>query len=103
MKFKSMLLAAWFSVVAVNVNAGGDSNKTINTLGIQDGMAYFFSLKEGLSTNCLYGVVYAPSNNDFGKGAFSLLLLAKSSERKISIEYNQDSSGICFLKRVDLL
>lgn len=41
-------------------------------------------------------------NSDFGKGSYSLLLLAKSSEKKISFEYNPDSNGFCFLKKIDL-
>lgn len=52
-----VVLAAFLAMYA---NAGSDSNKTINTIGIQDGMAYYFTVKEGLSTSCSFNVVYVP-------------------------------------------
>lgn len=99
---KKYLLSASI-LLSVNVFAGGDMNKTIDTVGIQANTGYYFSIKGGLSTNCLFGVVYLPMSNDFGKGAYSMLLLAKSSGKQINIDYTQDSGGMCSLQKIDLL
>lgn len=101
MKIKNLLLSVLFAVAAINANAGSDGNKTINNLGIQASTSYYFSVKEGLSTNCLFGVIYVPIN-EFGKGAYSLLLLAKASDKKIGFDYSQDPGGACFLNKLDL-
>lgn len=101
MKIKYLLCVVMLGVAAGNTNAGSDGNKTINNLGIQASTSYYFSVKEGLSTNCLFGVIYVPIN-EFGKGAYSLLLLAKASDRKIGFDYSQDPGGACFLNKLDL-
>ena len=101
MKVKCTFLIALLGAIAINAYAGHDGNKTINNLGIQASTSYYFSVKEGLSTNCLFGVIYVPIN-EFGKGAYSLLLLAKASDRKIGFDYSQDPGGACFLNKLDL-
>ena len=71
---------------------------TINTLGSHDGETFFFTLKEGLSVNCLYGVIYCPASNPDCKSRLAVALTAKAMNRPVEVRYDQDpSSSMCNL------
>lgn len=90
-------------LLSANVIAGSDLNKTIDHLGVQANTSFYFSVKEGLSTNCLFSVIYVPMSNDFGKGAYSMLLLAKATGKQIGVDYTQDANGACTLQKIDII
>jgi hypothetical protein len=89
------------STLAGNANAIQDVNKSIGRLGVQGNTAYF-TLKEGFSTNCLYGVIYMNITTDFGKLAYANILSAKAAGTKLSwITYDQTAGGQCLLSTVE--
>jgi hypothetical protein len=98
---KAILLFYIFSSAAAYANQ--DLNKSVGRLGVQNDNA-FFSVKEGLSTPCKFGIIYSPINTDSGKASYSALLLAKSSKTVLNrIIYNFDTNTeLCNLTLVEL-
>jgi hypothetical protein len=84
-------------------SAGNDYSKTVGRIGIQGNNAYF-TLKEGLSTNCQFGVVYMNITTDFGKLAYANVLSAKATSTKlIWVSYDQVvSGGQCILNTAEM-
>ncbi len=65
-------------------------------------MAYF-DVKDGLSTNCKFGIVYFDLNNDFGRAAYANILASQTGGRKLSrFDYSQSTSDqTCVLSLVE--
>lgn len=89
--------AAWSAV------AGDDYGKTVGRIGVQGNTAYF-SLKEGLNTNCRYGIVYIDITTDFGRLAYANILSSKATSSKLSwVGYTQTTSGgQCILSTAEI-
>jgi hypothetical protein len=100
---KSYISALLLSLLSFHIFANQDLNKNVGRLGVQGGNAYF-SVKEGLSTPCKFGIIYTAINTDSGKAAYSALLLAKSSRTALNrIDYDFDTSTeLCTLRLVEL-
>lgn len=83
--------------------AGDDYGKTAGRIGVQGNTAYF-SLKEGLSTNCRYGIVYIDITNDSGRLAYANILSSKATSSKLSwVGYTQTiSGGQCVLTTAEI-
>jgi hypothetical protein len=83
--------------------AGDDYGKTVGRIGVQGNNAYF-TLKEGLSTNCQYGVVYINITTDPGRLAYANVLAAKTANTKLSwVAYSQANlGGQCMLYTAEM-
>jgi len=83
-----LLFAATGHAIAID-----EFSKTVGRMGIQGNNAYF-SLKEGLSTNCRYGIIYIDITTDSGKLSYTNVLSSKATSSKLSwISYTQANSG----------
>lgn len=101
---KIFKLALFLSFLTPTLSdANQDLNKSVGRLGVQ-GNSAFFSVKEGLSTACKFGIIYSAINTDSGKAAYSALLLAKSSKTELlRITYDFDTNTeLCTLTLVEL-
>jgi len=100
---KIRLFSLLLMLVATGVNAIKDQNMTIDRLGVQGAYGYFDTL-EGFSTSCKWGIIYLNITSDFGKAAYSSILSAKVSGRKLSkIIYSQSGIGEkCTLTQVEI-
>lgn len=88
--FFSLLVTFFYSSTAF---AATDYNRQVERIGVQGSTAYF-SVKEALSNNCKFDVVYVSLTNEFGKASFASLLAAQLPGKKISrLEYSQPSPG----------
>ena len=90
---KTQLLPLGFALLGASVMAQTtDTNKTINTLGVQNAsptLAYF-SAVQGFTLNCEYGVIYIDITVPFGQAAYAQLLAAKISGTTLStVTYTQ--------------
>jgi hypothetical protein len=96
MKYITMRITTLIAVLLVFPSiafAQIDHDKTVKKLGVQSSVAYF-NFNEGMSLNCLYGLIYFEITTDFGQAAYSTLLSAKISGRELSrIDYSQFAEG----------
>lgn len=104
---KTQLTALLLTLISTSAFAiTDDYNKTVDRLGTQGAStgAAYFSVKEGLSLDCPYGVVYVDITTYFGRTAFASLLAAKSSGRPLSwIQYPPTGvGGVCMLAVVEV-
>ncbi|PSB00974.1 hypothetical protein [Merismopedia glauca] len=87
-----LLLGTFFIVLAnalpglAQVTSFSENNKTITSLGAQSTF-YYFRVKEPLTRNCAYGVIYVAAET---KGIYAQLLAAKLNSKTLSrIDYSQ--------------
>lgn len=83
----------WLTTFATPVwaNQFAQTNIEIDRIGSQGGQVFYLSLKEGFRTDCAYGVVYCPIQNESCKYFFSMALATKMAGKKLfSIDYSQD-------------
>ncbi len=90
-------------LLASNVaSAITEQGKEIDTLGVQ-GSNIYFSVKGGFSNNCKWGNIYLSNETDFGKTAYSQLLMAKASGKQLSrIDYDQLADSGCILSLIEV-
>jgi len=101
MKLKiNLLIACLVPCVAI---AAEDANRTVDRVGVQGNNAYF-TAKEGFSQNCQWASIYLDISTSFGKAAYSNILAAKTSGKKLSrVAYDQATSGgSCTLSLVEM-
>jgi hypothetical protein len=91
-KYTPLILMATLATT-FSANATEETNKTIEKLGVQGNNIYFM-VAEGIQTTCKWGYIYADHTNSFGKTAYSTLLMAKASGKRLSrFVYTQTANG----------
>ena len=89
------IIALFFLLLAFSSTAFAqiDHGKTVKKLGVHSTTGYF-NFNEGMTLNCLYGLIYFDITTDFGQAAYSTLLSAKMSGRELSrVDYTQPAEG----------
>jgi len=88
---KHSILLFVISLLTTPVLAMEQNELTITATGAQAPSGGYFRIAENLLVNCKYNVIYFDISSDFGKAAYSTLLAAKASGKKLSrISYTQD-------------
>lgn len=90
--------------VFADVNAAPtiENTKTISTIGVEDGHAYF-RIVEPLSVACRYSVIYIDTSSFTGRAQLGLLISARASGQKLSIlAYSQDANGLCWASTLEM-
>jgi len=110
---QSVRTAYLFALFAATVMVAGatapafaaqdEANRNLDRLGVQDAGVAFFSLKEGLSLPCPYGVIYVKIDTAVGRTLFASLLAAKHAGRTLSrLVYDQGTDGMCYAHLVEV-
>jgi hypothetical protein len=47
------------------------------------------------TASCLYGLIYFDCSTDAGKAEYAAALMAYTLGKTISVDFNQDNSGVC--------
>lgn len=97
---KNIMLAL---VLLSNVSfALTEHGKEIDAVGVQGDNVYF-GVKGGLATSCKWGNIYFSHKTDFGKAAYSQLLMVKASGKELSrIDYTQNPDSTCSLGLIEV-
>lgn len=96
-------LAALFLCVFADVNAAPtiENTKTISTIGVENGHAYF-RVVEPLTVACLYSVIYIDAATSTGRAQLGLLISARALGQKLSVlAYSQDADGLCWISTLE--
>lgn len=96
MKFTTLLFGSVTALASIAASATDDFNRTINNIGATNTGAYV-DFKEGLSSPCVFNIVYLPDpNSGAGKSMLALLLNAQARGATLaSISYSVDSGNTC--------
>ncbi len=91
------------TLCAAVAEANQEQNRFVGRVGVHNSSAYF-SVQGELSTPCKFSIIYADLNIEFGKAAYSALLLAKSSKTELRrINYDFDANTeLCTLTLIEL-
>lgn len=100
---KKYLIALFFCVVAdVRASPTIENTKTISTVGVEDGHAYF-RVVEPLAIACRYSVIYIDTSTSTGRAQLGLLISTRALAQKLSVlAYSQDADGLCWAPTLEM-
>jgi len=96
-------LTALFLCVLADANAAPtiENTKTISTIGVENGHAYF-RVVEPLTVACRYSVVYIDTSTSTGRAQLGLLISGRALGQKLSVlAYSQDADGLCWASTLE--
>jgi hypothetical protein len=103
MKISALLFGSLVACASFAASATDDLNRTVASVGVQNGIGAYARFVEPTSANCLYGVVYLGGMDQPNtRGMVAILLAAKAADGKIGdIAYDVQSNGTCFATKVE--
>ncbi|WP_369933118.1 hypothetical protein [Xanthomonas tesorieronis] len=102
MKLQATLCLSLLAFYCAPAAAVTETDKLVDRVGVQSSTVYF-SIKDNLSVNCRFDIVYFSLSDDFGKAAYANILAAQTAGKKLSrFEYWQSAPGeTCTLSLVE--
>jgi hypothetical protein len=96
MKLTALALAGFAALASFSASATDDYNRTINSIGATSTGAYV-DFKEGVSSPCVFNIVYLPDpNSGAGKSMLAVLLGAQSRGATLAaVSYSVDAGNTC--------